>query len=184
MQLLFVQNSEVLEMFKHVIRLINLVLTRTVEVLVGSAFLVLIVAVTIQVLGRSSLFDSPVWTEELTRFSLLYLTAFGVGLSLIRGDLVNVDIICEALPDPIPWLLRLTSACIVAALCCCLIGPAYKFTTIGAFQTSPALGWRMDFIHASVLVLLVCLLIFALVRISSLILDGRPTGNKNREVKA
>lgn len=167
-----------------IIRSINQFVTRAAEIMVGVAFIVLIVAVTIQVLGRSSLFDSPVWTEELTRFSLLYLTAFGVGLSFIRGDLVNVDIICEALPAPIPWLLRLISAIVVAALCFILIVPAYEFTSIGAFQTSPALGWRMDYIHGSILTLLVCLFVFSLIRISTLLLDGNKDRDRSEEVQA
>ncbi len=166
------------------IRLLNQLLTRVTEFMTGAAFLVLIVAVTIQVLGRSALFDSPVWTEELTRFALLYLTAFGVGLSFIRGDLVNVDIICESLPKPIPWLLRIISAAIVAALCCILIGPSIEFTKIGALQTSPALGWRMDFIHASILVLLLWLFVFSLIRISTLLLDGDGDRGRNKEVQA
>ncbi|WP_035273243.1 TRAP transporter small permease [Desulfogranum japonicum] len=169
-------------MVKNFVRSINTLLTRMAEVLVGTSFLVLIVAVTIQVLGRSSLFDSPVWTEELTRFALLYLTAFGVGLSFIRGDLVNVDIICEALPRPLPWILRLISAIIVAGLSSVLISPAYTFTSIGKFQTSPALGWRMDFIHASVLVLLAFLLVFALIRITTLFMEL--TGNDVQDKEA
>jgi len=181
---LFFSQTKVLGMVISTIRSINQFLTRATEVLVGLAFVVLIIAVTIQVLGRSSLFDSPVWTEELTRFSLLYLTAFGVGLSFIRGDLVNVDIICESLPAPFPWLLRLISAIVVAALCCILIGPAYEFTSIGAFQTSPALGWRMDYIHASVLALLVCLFVFSLVRISTLLLAGNKDRGKSEDVQA
>ena len=71
----------------------------------------------IQVLGRSFFHSSPVWTEELTRFALLYLAAFGAGLSYRTGDLVNVDMICEALPGRWPWLLRLVSAAATAALC-------------------------------------------------------------------
>jgi len=169
-------------MVQTIIRFFNLVLTRLAELLVGCAFLVMIVAVTIQVLGRSPLLDAPVWTEELTRFALLYLTAFGVGLSFVRGDLVNVDIVCEALPGRLPWILRLFSAAVVAFLSFCLLGPAYKFTSIGAFQTSPALGWRMDFIHASVLVMLSFLLIFALMRIVDLILDPTTGAQKNQEV--
>lgn len=146
-------------------------LIRCCEVLVGLAFCVLIVTVTIQVIGRSSLFDAPVWTEELTRFALLYLTAFGVGLSYLRGDLVNVDVVCESLPGPFPWLLRLVSAVIIAVLSFALLLPAWKFTKIGAFQTSPALGWRMDFIHASVLCLLGALFIFALIRVFSMLIE-------------
>lgn len=158
-------------MNKAFIKSINATVIRLAEILVGLAFLVLIIAVTIQVLGRSGFFESPVWTEELTRFALLYLTAFGVGLSYLRGDLVNVDVVCESLPGRIPWFLRLVSAIIIIFLAASLLVPAWKFTEIGAFQTSPALGWRMDFIHASVLVLLSILFLFALIRIGSLLLE-------------
>ena len=144
---------------------------RLAEILVGIAFCVLIVSVVIQVVGRSPLLESPVWTEELTRYALLYLTAFGVGLSYLRGDLVNVDVVCEALPGRLPWLLRLLSAVIIVVFSSILLLPAWKYTEIGVFQTSPALGWRMDFIHASVLCMIVSLLLFALVRVSSLLME-------------
>jgi TRAP-type transport system small permease protein len=56
------------------------------------AFAVIIVAVTVQVVSRNFLPFSPAWTEELTRFALLYLAAFGIGLAYRSGDLVNIDI--------------------------------------------------------------------------------------------
>lgn len=158
-------------MNKAFLKSINTGVIRLAEIMVGLAFLALIVTVTIQVLGRSGFFESPVWTEELTRFALLYLTAFGVGLSYLRGDLVNVDIVCESLPGRIPWFLRLVSAVIIVVLCATLLIPAWKYTEIGVLQTSPALGWRMDFIHASVLVLLAILLLFALIRICTLLME-------------
>jgi TRAP-type C4-dicarboxylate transport system permease small subunit len=129
------------------------------------------------VLGRSVFHRSPVWTEELTRFALLYLTAFGVGLAYRSGDLVNVDVVCEALPGRLPFLLRLLSAILTAVLCAAMIWPAWRYTSIGSLQTSPALGWNMSYIHASVLVLIVCLLIFALIRALAMLTgrsDGRP----------
>ena len=147
------------------------------RVAVGLAFAVLMAAVMVQVLGRSVFNDSPVWTEELTRFALLYLAAFGVGLSFRSGDLVNVDIVCDMLPGAWSWRLRLFSAVVTAALCAALIGPAWKYTSIGAMQTSPALGWRMDYIHASVLVLLASLMLFAATRVVMMLLgrsDGAP----------
>lgn len=163
---------------KNLFKFLNSALTRLARVLVGISFGVLIVAVTIQVLGRSGFFDSPVWTEELTRFALLYLTAFGVGVSLLTGDLVNVDIVCDALPGRLPWFLKLVCSVIIAALCAALIEPAWRFTEIGAFQTSPALGWHMNYIHASVLVLMVFLFLFALLRISTLLMELTPDYNK------
>jgi len=168
-------------MVKSILRSLNSGLTILARALVGISFGVLIVSVTIQVLGRSGFFDSPVWTEELTRFALLYLTAFGVGVSLLTGDLVNVDIVCDALPGRIPWLLKLVSAGIIAFLSFSLIQPAWQFTSIGAFQTSPALGWQMNYIHASMLCLLVSLFIFALIRISNLLMELSPDYGK-REI--
>jgi TRAP-type C4-dicarboxylate transport system permease small subunit len=168
-------------MLKQFFMAFNSGLTRLARILVGLAFSLLIITVTIQVLGRSGLFDSPVWTEELTRFALLYMTAFGVGVSYLTGDLVNVDIVCDSLPGRIPWLLKLLSAFIIAALSVALLEPAWRFTKIGALQTSPALGWQMNYIHASVLCLLGFLLLFALSRIGSLLLEFSPV-NKTEEL--
>lgn len=143
----------------------------------GLAFAVIILSVSIQVFGRWGIFTSPIWTEELTRFAMLYLVAFGVGLSYRTGDLVNVDIVCEALPGRAPRILRLVSAALTAGLCAVLIVPAWRFTAIGARQTSPALSWRMDFIHVSVLILLALLGLFALLRVVDMVRgvsDGLP----------
>jgi TRAP-type C4-dicarboxylate transport system permease small subunit len=150
---------------------------------VGIAFAVLCAAVIIQVLGRSVFHSSPVWTEELTRFALLYLAAFGVGLSFRSGDLVNVDLICESLPGRAPWLLRLVSAIATAWLCALLLWPAWRYTSIGAMQTSPALTWRMDFVHASILILLASLFLFAALRVYRMLKgesDGRPLSAEER----
>lgn len=151
-------------------------LTRISRLATGAAFAVLMAAVLIQIAGRL-VGDSPVWTEELTRYALLFLAAFGAGLSFRNGDLVNVDLFCESLPGEWPKRLRLISAAATALLCLILIGPAWKYTSIGVMQTSPALGWRMDFIHVSVLVLLASLAIFSLSRAIQILFghsDGRP----------
>ena len=138
------------------------------RVATGLAFAALILSVSIQVIGRSILNDSPVWTEEATRFALLWLAALGAGLSYRSGDLVDVDIVREALPGRWPRALRVLGALATAGLCLALVPAAWLYTSIGARQTSPALGWRMDLVHASVLVLLVSLALFALLRLALL----------------
>lgn len=146
---------------------------------VGLSFGTLIVVVLIQVVGRT-IGSSPVWTEELTRFALLYLAAFGVGLSLRSGDLVNVDVICENLPAPMPWLLRLISAALTGGLALLLISYSWKFTAIGKMQTSPALGLQMTYVHFTVTLLLVLLFIFAALKVVRMLLgdDGIPLKQK------
>lgn len=127
------------------------------------AFMVLIIAVLTQVLGRA-IGDSPVWTEELTRFALIYMTALGVGLGLMSGDLVNVDIVCDALPDPWPRILNVTASLATAFLASILLPGAWKYVQIGFLQKSPAMGLQMSFIHFSVFLLFLLLLVFAVMR--------------------
>jgi TRAP-type C4-dicarboxylate transport system permease small subunit len=138
---------------------------------VGVSFFVLIVTVLTQVLGRT-FGSSPIWTEELTRFAMLYMVAFGAGLSLRSGDLVNVDVACENMPGNWPWRLRLISATMTAMLCAYLILPAWKYVSIGAMQTSPAMTLRMDFVHFTVFGLLVTLLLFSAFRVIRMVFAG------------
>ncbi|CTQ33168.1 TRAP transporter small permease [Jannaschia rubra] len=156
--------------------MLETVLVVLFRALLGFAFLVLIGAVLLQVAGRFG-GNSPVWTEEMSRFALLYLAALGAGLSLRSGELVNVDVIIESLPERASWVLRLVSAVAVAVLGFYLLPMAWKFTAIGAFQTSPALGVTMSFVHFSMFLLLALLGFFALLRVVGMLAgttDGRP----------
>lgn len=150
----------------------------------GLTFCILMLSVLVQLLGRSGWMAAPIWTEEAARFCLLYMAAFGAGLALRSGDLVNVDLVSESLPDPWPWRLRLVSAVTVAGLCLILLPSAWFYTSIGARQTAPALGIRMDVIHASVLLLLFLLGLFAALRAVAMLTgaeDGRAVKTEGDE---
>ncbi len=149
------------------------------RLLTGVAFLVIIAAVLLQLLGRGGWVPSLVWTEEISRFALLYLAAFGAGLSLRSGDMVNVDLISEAMPGSIPWFLRLLAALATLVGCAALIAPSWFYTSIGQRQTAPASGIRMDLIHGSVLVLVAGLALFALLRVVAM-LRGTENGLPQR----
>lgn len=156
-------------------RFIDLI-TTLARICVGVSFTVLLLAVLVQVIGRA-IGGAPVWTEELTRFALLFTIAFGVGLALRSGDLVNVDVICEKLPGRAPWVLRLVSAGATAALALYLLPHAWRYVSIGRMQTSPALGLRMDVAHLTVFLLLAFLALFAALRVVGMLSgtdDGRP----------
>lgn len=142
----------------------------------GLAFGVLICAVLVQVVGRM-IGSSPVWSEELTRYALLYVVAFGAGLAQRTGDLVNVDVICEALPDPMPWALRLISAILTAGLSFYLLPHAWQFVAIGKMQTAPAMGIGMTPVHLTVWLVLAGLALFSVLRVIGMLVgaeDGKP----------
>ena len=142
----------------------------------GLSFAILIGAVLLQVVGRMTN-SSPVWTEELTRYALLYMVAFGAGLAFRTGDLVNVDVVSESLPGRLPWILRLIAALGTAGLAAFLLPHAWKFVSIGKMQTAPALEIRMDFVHFTVWLMLAGLALFGLLRLVGMLAgieDGKP----------
>lgn len=160
---------------KRADRIIHLI-TRLAQWGTGLSFAVLIAAVLLQVAGRLTGL-APVWTEELTRYALLFTVAFGAGLAFRSGDLVNVDVVCEALPGPAPKVLRLIAAIATGGLAIYLLPHAWRYVSIGKMQTSPALGVRMDVIHLSVWLMLLLLAIFAVLRVVGILTgaeDGKP----------
>jgi TRAP-type C4-dicarboxylate transport system permease small subunit len=155
---------------------ISRIITRIAQWGTGVSFSVLIATVLLQVAGRLT-DSSPVWTEELTRYALLFTVAFGTGLAFRTGSLVNVDIVCEALPGRWPWLLRLLAALATAGLAIYLLPHAWRYVSIGKMQTSPALGVRMDLVHLTVFVMLLLLAVFAVLRVVGMLTgaeDGTP----------
>ena len=143
----------------------------------GVSFAVLIAAVLIQVAGRA-VGNSPVWTEELTRFALLYMVAFGAGLAFRCGDLVNVDMFGESLGGVWAGRLRLFAAVVTAGLALYLLPHAWKYVAIGKLQSAPALGVRMDFIHFTVFLMLGVLALFGGLRAFGGEVGGEGGGGK------
>jgi TRAP-type transport system small permease protein len=120
------------------------------RVIVGGLFCLLMVAVMFQVVTRLMLPKPPIWTEELSRFCLIMITAFGAGLALRSGELVGVDLLTAGLGRKGKALIEGIGMLLVMAFCVALIAPGLEFVDIGAIQTSPALGWNMFWMHLAV----------------------------------
>ena len=146
---------------QDVFNLIHLVL----KLLIFISFVTLLSAVCLQVFSRLFLPRPPVWTEELSRFCLLYLTAFGAGLALRSGELANVDLFGPLLGDLPRRLADAFVAVVVFLFALALIRPSLDFVAIGQFQRSPALLWNMYWIHLAVLIAPVTLAIAAIERL-------------------
>ena len=130
-------------------------------------FLVLafmIVAVVTQVFARTFMAQPPLWTEEASRVTLLYIVGLGVGASVLTGDLVNVDLALMIMPAWMRRFCELASAALVSAFGFFLIPGAWEFTVSGAMQTSPTLEIPMQYVFASMLLFAVLLGIFGLVK--------------------
>lgn len=121
------------------------------RVLVAACFTVLLLAVLLQVVSRLTLPNPPVWTEELSRFCLLFCAGLGIGLALRSGELVGVDLITMMLPRGGKVVMEVLSCLAMIGLGLLLVQPGWAFVDIGSLQTSPALQWNMFWVHMAVL---------------------------------
>ena len=59
---------------------------------------------------------APIWTEELARFSLVWMALIGAAAASLNGDQMSIDFVANALPPRGRTFCRLLSAAVQAAV--------------------------------------------------------------------
>jgi TRAP-type transport system small permease protein len=72
-------------------------LERLLDALMAVALTVMVTTISYQVFGRYVLGKAPSWTEELTRFLLIWMTMLGSAASLRHGGHITVTFLVEML---------------------------------------------------------------------------------------
>ena len=145
-------------------------LARLIKWAIFGVFSIMIIAVVVQVFARTFMSQPPIWTEEASRVTLLYIMGLGVGASVLTGDLVNVDLALMIMPKPMRRFCTLLSAALVSLFGFLLVPGAWEFAVSGAMQTSPILEVRMHFVFAATLCFAVLLGVFGLVKFIEVLL--------------
>jgi len=124
------------------------------------AFAVLIIMVTLQVLGRIPGITAPIWTEEVSRFALLYLVAFSCGLAVLEGELVNVDLLTSALPARVQTVIDklVDIAAIIFSLA--IIPGAYAYVINSVGERARSFDAPMVIVYSTILIIPVSLAFF------------------------
>ncbi|GAB1583716.1 MULTISPECIES: TRAP transporter small permease [Phyllobacteriaceae] len=130
-----------------------------------AAFAVLIIVVTLQVLGRIPGISAPIWTEEVSRFALLYLVAFSCGLAALDGELVNVDLVTSMLPAKVQVAIDklVDVATIVFSLM--IIPGAYAYVMNSFGERARSFDAPMVIVYITILIIPVSLAFFYLGRL-------------------
>ncbi len=132
-------------------------------------FLGLIAAVLLQVFARYALASTPVWTEELARFLLIYMVAFACGLAARHRELVNVDLLINLLPTRLRLLLLLLLDAVVIAFCAVFFVNALDYVGFSAMQNATTLPIPMSWITTAILIIAANLVLFTA---ANLVRDG------------
>ncbi|MDR1979802.1 MAG: TRAP transporter small permease [Synergistaceae bacterium] len=109
----------------------------------------LIVVVLLQVFARMFLPRAPHWTEEASRFLMLYMVAFAAGLAAKERAYVNVDVFINFIRGRPRALIQLFIDVTIVVLMAATAWYGWKNAAIGRIQTSASLGIPMHLIFSS-----------------------------------
>ena len=122
----------------------------------------LVGAVLLQVFARVFLPRSPHWTEEASRFLMLYMVAFSAGLAAKERAYVNVDVFVNLLKGRLRAVAQLLIDVSVIVLMAVMVWYGWRNAAVGAIQTSAALGIRMHWIFGAIVLHSASVLFFML----------------------
>ena len=105
--------------------------------------------VLVQVISRNFLPNAPSWTEELARYSFIYMVAFGVGLAALKHEFVNVEFLGDFLKAKNQKALDVLNLVIEVIILAILVmaEPKYCFPTFA--MNSTATNIPMKYIYFS-----------------------------------
>lgn len=119
-----------------------------VELTVGATLIVgITVLVMMQVLSRVTPLESFVWTGELARFSLLWLSFGLAGYLLGRDEHIALDVVDHVLPTLGQRLVRAFSLLVVAATALMFGYEGFDLFNAGSPIKSPATGIPLGWIY-------------------------------------
>ncbi|PAU74241.1 C4-dicarboxylate ABC transporter permease [Halomonas salipaludis] len=107
----------------------------------------LIATITLQIVSRV-LFSAVGWTEEVSRFLLIWITFLGATLAFQRGRHIAVTFVVEALPRRLQRLARIAALLVALSFMIALVVIGYQYMHVQSFQRSASLRLSMTYIYA------------------------------------
>lgn len=146
----------------------GLALLVRLEEAISVALLVLILGLLlVQIVGRSLPNVSYIWTEELTRFGLVWLTFIGAAYVMAQGRHITIDVANQLLGGRGRKVLDIVSSLVALATCAMLLPASFVFTSTMHYINSPAADVPMSLVYGAGLSGFSLLTLHCLVRLIS-----------------
>ncbi|UHD46391.1 TRAP transporter small permease [Aureimonas altamirensis] len=144
-------------------KVLNLVEAILDKVLIA-LFMTMVVAIVWQVVARYVFAAPTVWSEELARFMLVWVTMLGSAYVLEHGGHVALTVFVELLPPALQHALMFLRDLIVVAMAGGLAWYGYALAVSGGRRVSTGLGLSMTYAYAAIPVGAVLIAFFLLAR--------------------
>ena len=151
------------ERARHVLDAMERILNRTIVLFTGTLLFSLAIIIFIQVIFRYVLEDSLSWSEELTRYMMIWMTFLATGYVVGKRGHSNIDILTSQLSPQ--WRMRIDKAnsVLLIVFSCMIVRYGIEFMSYGARQTSSALLIPMHYVYLAIPVGGVLMLFYAVV---------------------
>jgi len=113
-------------------------------------FWVLASVVFLQFFSRYVLNDSYAWTEEISRYLLMWLTFIGAATAMRRGTHIGVEAIQHYLPEKLARASRLVVDVITLGFVACLCWFGITVTERMQIQSMTVIEWPMSIVYGGV----------------------------------
>lgn len=107
----------------------------------------MIVVITAQIVTRV-FFTALGWTEEVSRFLLIWLTFLGAAVAWHEGRHIAVTVLVERLPERLRQAVTVAALLFALAFLLALAWIGYQYMSVQSFQKSPALRLPMSYVYA------------------------------------
>ena len=149
---------------------------RTIEIIEGAlkkaivlcgeiALLVLLSCCILQVFTRYVLNDSLTWTEELARFSFMYVSFLGAALCVDAGTHARITVLVDFVPKAVRTLFEYIGYVIIIICAFVMITQGFDLLATVGVQKSPMLKIPMSIFYAACPISAVFMAIYALLKI-------------------
>lgn len=125
--------------------------------LCGLALVAMVASVTLGILVRFvfshlNIHISASWTEEVSRYLMIWTVFIGSAVACRRGKLIGVEALITFLPAGIGRALKYLSLWLTTAFYGVLCWVGWQWLEFGQSQTSPVLEMPLAFVNASMVV--------------------------------
>ena len=90
------------------------------------------------------------WSEELSKYLLIWSTFMGAALCVCKGSLVGLEFLQSALPERGQKALKIVLSIIICAMLVFLIGVGFWAVRRVCFQITPVLKQSMGLMYAAI----------------------------------
>lgn len=112
--------------------------------------LLMLVMVTVifgQVVARYALHNSLSWSEEIGRYTFVWITFFGTALAVRERSHVALDNLVKKLPVPLYKVILLFGYVLMIIFSAVLAYEGWQILQLGAFQVSAATQMPMKYVY-------------------------------------